>query len=77
MGNRYGARIKAAREKRQLKAAYIARRLGVSPATYSQIETGKRLLTAERLESILTILSMRWDELKHDDEGGGPSGRKS
>lgn len=56
--NTYGPLVKKQREARELKAEYVARRLGVSRGTYSEIENGKRTLPAERLDRILDILGL-------------------
>ena len=42
---------------------YVAKRLGVSPATYSQIESGQRDLTVQRLDTIRSILGLTWEQL--------------
>lgn len=63
MPNIYGPYLKDARVKKGIKAAYVARRIGVSPPTYSQIESGERGLPAERLEGILKAMSMVKEDL--------------
>lgn len=68
--NTYGKYIKAEREARQVKAWYVAAKLGVSPATYSQIETGKRVLPAERLDKVLVIIGVSREEFYHRVKGG-------
>jgi transcriptional regulator with XRE-family HTH domain len=64
MPNIYGPHIKAVREKKGVKAAYVAARIRVSPPTYSQIESGQRGLSAERLRSIIKTLGMTLEEME-------------
>jgi AcrR family transcriptional regulator len=52
----FGPRIRAVRIARGISLRTLARRLGVSPATVSQIETGKTNLSAARLYDILELL---------------------
>ncbi|MCE5285191.1 MAG: helix-turn-helix domain-containing protein [Pelosinus sp.] len=63
MPNIYGPFLKGIRVKRGIKAAYVARRILVSPPTYSQIESGARGLSAERLDGILKALGLLREEL--------------
>jgi transcriptional regulator with XRE-family HTH domain len=63
MPNIYGPFLKVIRVKRGIKAAYVARRILVSPPTYSQIESGERGLSAERLDGILKALGLMREEL--------------
>ena len=58
MPNIYGPHIKAVRVERGIKAAYVARRLQISSPTYSEIESGKRGVSAERLDAILTLIGL-------------------
>ena len=53
----------------------MAKRLGVSPATYSQIESGQRVLTVQRLDTIRSILGLTWEQLLAEEDGknGGES----
>ena len=48
---------------------YVAKRLGVSPATYSQIESGQRDLTVQRLDTIRSILGLTWEQLLAEEDG--------
>ena len=63
IGALIGDRLRDAREARKLKGNYVAKRLGVSPATYSQIESGQRVLTVQRLDNIRSILGLTWAQL--------------
>ena len=47
-----------------IKAAYVAHRIRVSPPTYSEIESGKRGLSAERLDEILAAIEMSPNDLR-------------
>lgn len=68
--NTYGKYLKAEREARQLKAWYVAAKLGVSPATYSQIETGKRVLPAERMDKVLDVIGVSREDFYKRMKGG-------
>ncbi|MCE5287019.1 MAG: helix-turn-helix domain-containing protein, partial [Pelosinus sp.] len=63
MPNIYGKYLKDFRVKQGIKAAFVARRIHVSPATYSQIESGERGLSAERLDGILRAIGLHRNEL--------------
>ena len=63
IGALIGDRLRDARERRGFKGNYVAKRLGVSPATYSQIESGQRVLTVQRLDTIRSILGLTWAQL--------------
>ena len=52
----FGPRVRAVRIARGISLRALARRLGVSPATLSKIETGKASLSAERLYDLLHVL---------------------
>ena len=64
MPNIYGPYIKTLRITKGVKASFIARRMHVSAATYSEIESGKRGLIAERLDIILESMEITMEELK-------------
>ena len=64
MPNIYGPYIKTLRITKGIKASFIARRMHVSAATYSEIESGKRGLIAERLDIILESMEVTLEELK-------------
>lgn len=59
----YGKMIKKARNSKGIKANWVAKKLGVSISTYSEIENGKRKLTVERAEQIANILGITLGEL--------------
>lgn len=65
MPNMYGPHLKAVREEKGIKAAFVAHRIRVSPPTYSEIESGKRGLSAERLEAILAAIEMSPNDLRN------------
>ena len=46
----------------------------MAPATYSQIESGQRVLTIERLDTIRSILGLTWQQMLAEEVGksGGP-----
>lgn len=54
----YGKRIKNIREVKGLKSCYVAEKLGVSPAVYSGIESGRSKLSAEHAAKIADILGV-------------------
>ena len=69
IGALIGDRLRAAREDRKMMGKYVAKRLGVSPATYSQIESGQRDLTVQRLDTIRSILGLTWNQLLAEEVG--------
>ena len=54
----YGPLFARLRREKQIKASTIARQLGISEATYSQIETGRRSVSLERLGRICEELNL-------------------
>lgn len=61
-----GARIRQARVRRGLSLRTLAGRLAVSPATLSQVETGKTAVSALRLARIAEVLEVPVQELVPD-----------
>ncbi|MGQ0576134.1 MAG: TetR family transcriptional regulator [Pseudonocardia sp.] len=55
-------RLREARIRRGLTLRALAREIGVSPATLSHIETGKRRPSTGRLDEITTVLGLALDE---------------
>lgn len=64
MPNSYGPVLKEKRKQLGIKAAFVARRIHVSPPTYSAIESGKRGLEVDRLREILSIFDMTLGEFE-------------
>lgn len=58
-----GARIRELRQRRQMSLRELARRLGVSPATVSQVEHGHTGVTVSRLSRIAEVLDVAVTEL--------------
>lgn len=54
----YGKRIKEIRLSKGIKASYVAQKLGVTSARYSQIEKDATNLTLGRAEEIANILGV-------------------
>ena len=54
----YGPLFARLRREKQIKAATIARQIGISEATYSQIETGRRSVSLERVSRICLELGL-------------------
>jgi transcriptional regulator with XRE-family HTH domain len=54
----YGPVLGKIRREKCIKAANVARRLGFSSATYSQIETGQRSASLERIAGICAELGV-------------------
>lgn len=54
----YGPLFARLRREKQIKASTIARHLGISDATYSQIETGRRSASLERVGRICAELNL-------------------
>ena len=68
-----GSRLRHARIARGVSLRALARRLGVSPATLSQIENDKTGLTVERLNRIAETLGMSPAELLEGDRTAPPA----
>ncbi len=50
--------VQLARQKSKLNQQVIAKKLGVSPASYGSIERGKRYVTNQRAEEIAKVLGV-------------------
>lgn len=59
----YHKQIKNARLDRGITGKHVAAMLAVSPATYYEIEAGRRSVTLERAEQIAAILGITLVEL--------------
>lgn len=59
----YGERIKQIRISKGIKACFVAKKLGLTPGGYSDIERGRRKLTAERVQQIAGILMVDIGEI--------------
>lgn len=59
----YGSLIKSARNSKGIKAKWVAKKLGVSISTYTEIEADRRTLTLKRAEDIAGVLGMTLPEL--------------
>ncbi len=77
MTNKHGNALRREREARGLKASYVAYRLGVSPATYSQIEREKQGLSVDRLLRILAILEIKPSDFLAADSATSGNGKKA
>ena len=62
-GNRIGWRIKAIRERKELKGRDVAKALGIFRPYYSQLEGGSRRLSAEHVWRIALALDVRVGQL--------------
>lgn len=58
-----GSRVRAARVRHGVSLRALSRELDISPATMSQVETGKSGLSVARLQQIAAALGMTADEL--------------
>ena len=66
----YGPMLGKIRRAKKIKAARIARRLGISSTTYSQIENGRRSASFERVNEICSELGLtltQFDELLQEN----------
>ncbi|ACV63242.1 transcriptional regulator, XRE family [Desulfofarcimen acetoxidans DSM 771] len=59
----YGNRIRKIRKAKGITSCYVAKKLGMSPGGYSDIERGRRKLSAERVEKIAKILEIDIGEI--------------
>lgn len=66
--NNYGARIKKIRENKGIKACFIAEKMGLTPAGYGGIESGRTKLSAENAEKISEILCIDIKEIFFDNK---------
>lgn len=60
-------RIKSCRNKLHLSQEYVANYMTMNRATITQIELGKRKVTAEELSKLSTLFGISADELLHGD----------
>lgn len=66
-------RIKYFRNELHLTQEYIAACLGLSRATVTQIELGKRKVTAEEIEKLCSIFGVSADMLIYGQETSAPA----
>ena len=59
----YGPLLGKIRRTKKIKAEIIARKLDISPSTYSQIETGRRSASYERVTEICGELGLTLSQL--------------
>ncbi len=59
----YGPLLGKIRRTKKIKAEIIARKLDISPSTYSQIETGRRSASYERVAEICGELGLTLSQL--------------
>lgn len=59
----YGPMLGKIRRTQKIKAEIIARKLDISPSTYSQIETGRRSASYERVAEICSELGLTLAQL--------------
>lgn len=64
----YGQRIKRIREKKGVKACYVAQRIGMTPGGYNGIEKGRTKLTVEKALQIACVLGVDIREFFFDSE---------
>jgi transcriptional regulator with XRE-family HTH domain len=73
-----GARLRREREQRGLSLRKLATQLGISASALSQIETGRSQPSVGTLYSIVSALSLSFDELFAAEAGdGGPGAARS
>ena len=60
----YGPLLGKIRRTKKIKAEIIARKLDISPSTYSQIETGRRSASYERVAEICGELGVTLSQLE-------------
>ena len=63
MRNHLGRRIKAIREAKELTAREVAKAVGISRPYLTQLEGGKRRLSAEHVRRIALVLDVRVGQL--------------
>ncbi len=66
-------RIKDARKKINLSQDYVAKYLGVSRSTYTQMENGKRKILAEELFKLSALFGISVDVLMNEKELSPPA----
>ncbi|NLU41401.1 MAG: helix-turn-helix transcriptional regulator [Firmicutes bacterium] len=59
----YGARIRALRLERGLKAKYVAQKIGLSASQYSDLEHDRKKLTADLIVGLVDVLRITADEI--------------
>ncbi len=59
----YGNRIKDVRERKGLKAKYVADKLDMSASQYCDLEKGRKKLTADLVVKIANILEIKTDDI--------------
>lgn len=64
-----GPRLRQVREQQGMSLRALAQLLEVSPATLSAVETGRREMSAERLERTAQLLGIAPEELLHPSRG--------
>lgn len=58
-----GKRIQEIRKSKKLTQEYVAEKIGIEPASLSNIENGKYYPTAENIEKIIAILDVKPSDL--------------
>jgi transcriptional regulator with XRE-family HTH domain len=66
-------RIKNYRNQLHLSQEYVANYLGVNRATVTQMELGKRKVSADELSKLSTLFGVTTDTLLHDDSVSQPA----
>ena len=66
-------KIKQYRLKMHLSQEYVAKYLGVNRASFTQIELGKRKITADELASLATLFGVSADSMLYDNSVQKPS----
>ena len=64
--NQYGAIFGRIRRNKEIKAATLAHRVGISTSTYSRIENGRRSATLERVDRICHELGFSLTQLAEE-----------
>ena len=64
--NQYGSIFSRIRRGKEIKAATLARRVGISTSTYSRIENGRRSATFERVDRICRELGLSLAQLAEE-----------
>lgn len=66
-------RIKDMRTRLHLSQDYVAKYLGVSRTTFTQMENGKRKILAEELSKLSTLFGVSMDSLLNEQELSQPA----
>lgn len=61
-------KLRQLREERGMKSMFVAKKLGVTPSTYSEFETGKRQPRVEHLIKLRNLYDITIDELIFFDD---------